>query len=238
MAFWCQPVHEYWSPSPKHCIHSSPPFFFDIAHRGLAQCSTYHNHSITVLAFNLTTTIAVLVIPVPFIRTPRKFLLAVLLLLSAIALTIGLLSRYYILAHPTSLTYLSWHVAEPTVILLFANLPFLSSLVASTTTSRIRHISSNISLSQWPRSYKDTPPFRAQRLNSTATTMSTMTPLENADAWTESGTSPITPPITPVQRLNSTDPPPELEAYCATRRPSTKNIDVEKMFAEPGWPLR
>ncbi|KAF2796742.1 hypothetical protein K505DRAFT_372961 [Melanomma pulvis-pyrius CBS 109.77] len=220
MVFWCHPVRNYWNPFPKD-----------------PQCSTYHNHSIATLSFNLTTTLAVLVLPIPFIPTPRKFLLAILFVLGVVVLVAGILGRYYVIVHPTSSTYLAWYTAEAAVILLFANLPFLSSLVTSTTTSRLRHLSSNLSLSQWPRSYKDTPPLRAQRLSSTTTTISTMSPIEATEMWSNSGALPLTPPPTPVQTLRLTDPPPELEVYWSARRPSTRDSDVEKMFTEPRWPL-
>jgi len=144
-----------------------------------------------------------------------------------------------VIAHPTTTTYLSLYTAETALLLLFANLPFLSSLANSTTQSRVRHISSNLSLSQWPRSYKDTPPLRAQRFDSTATTVSAMSSINNTDdtecCWGDSSSPQSTPPTPPVQVLRLTDPPPELEYW--SMKPSTRGGDVEKMFTEPIWPL-
>jgi hypothetical protein len=192
------------------------------------------------LSCNLTTTLAVLIIPVPFIPTPRRFLLAILLILGSLTMVTGILGRFYIIAHPNSKIYLFLYTAETALLLLFANLPFLSSLVTSITQSRIRHISNSLSLSRWPRSYKDTPPLRAQRLNSTATTMSVMspnTPMNDLDyCWDDSSAPQSTPPTPPVQILALTDPPPELE-YWSMRKPDTRGEDVENMFTDPHWPL-
>ncbi|KAF2703508.1 hypothetical protein K504DRAFT_392309 [Pleomassaria siparia CBS 279.74] len=223
LPFWCQPMRNYWNPSSED-----------------AQCSTYRNHSIATLALDLTATLAVLLVPVPFIPTPRKFLLAFLLFFGFVTLVIGVLGRYYVISQPASLTYLNWYTAQTAVIILFANLPFLSSLVTKTSASRHRCMSNNLALSQWPVSYKDTPPLRAQRLDSTATTVSTMSSsMDTTEGWNSASVPSLTPPTTPVLKLRTADSPPQMEMCWWTRRPSMRDADaVNLLDIEPGCPLR
>ncbi|KAF2678496.1 hypothetical protein K458DRAFT_348156 [Lentithecium fluviatile CBS 122367] len=235
---WCRPLHHYWAAVPSN-----------------AQCTSYHNHSILALTLSALMTVATLIVPVPLIPTPRKLLLAALLLLGAFVLVAGILARYCIMTSPTSSVYLYWLMAETTLTILFANLPFLSSLITSTTPSRARQMGGNLSLSQWPRSYKDTPPLRADRqhLDSITKTISTLSPacsdrvgstastvphLDVDDGWSDAGATSSIPP-TPVRKMTLTDPPPELEVFWTLRRSSTRDGDSEKMGTqEMQWPLR
>lgn len=252
LPIWCNPAPDYWSPIPVNSTNSSILLYVH-TDTAAAQCSTYRNHSILTLAFSTTTTMTVLLLPIPFIPTPRKYLLCILALVGVLVLVAEILSRYYVLTQPTSPTYLQWYVAETTLTILFANIPFLSSIITSTTTSRVRHLSSTLSLSAWPRSYKDTPRLRVQRerLESTATTISTLSPTHSQrhesfastllpfeiDTWLDTSPPPSVPP-TPVRKLTLDDPPPELEKRWTTRRPKTQDTDVEKMGEFAQWPLR
>lgn len=161
---WCQPTH----------LNDS-------------QCSTYHNHTIVSLTFNILTTVLVLILPTPFIPTPRRLLLAILMVTGISTLIFGILARYFILTAPTSPTYLFYYTCETTLLIVFANLPFLTSLIVSTTPARIREFSRNISfscdrihmpLSPWPRSRRvsvqdvGSSPSRASRLGSMTTVTS------------------------------------------------------------------
>ncbi|KAF2627447.1 hypothetical protein BU25DRAFT_469237 [Macroventuria anomochaeta] len=161
---WCQPTH----------LDDS-------------QCSTYHSHTIVSLTFSTLTTVIVLILPISFIPTPRRLLLAILLVTGVLTLIFGILARYFVLTEPTSRAYLFYYTYETTLLIVFANLPFLTSLVVSTTPARIRKFSRNISfsrdgvhmpLSPWPRSRRvsvqdiGSPPLRASRLGSTATVTS------------------------------------------------------------------
>lgn len=162
---WCQPTH----------IQS------DI------QCQTYHNHSIISLTFSALTTVLVLILPTPSIPTPRRLLLGILIILAIMALVAGILARYFILTLPNSPSYLFYYTSESTLLIVFANLPFLTSLVVSTAPARIREFGRNLSfsrdgggvpLSPWPRSRRTSiqclgvPPLGRIRLGSTATIMS------------------------------------------------------------------
>ena len=111
------------------------------------------------LAFNIPNTILIMMLPIPFIPTPRRLLLALLFILSILVFFAGIRSRILVLQHPTSPKYLNWYTSEASLSMIFANLPFLTSLVVATAPSRIRYLSHNLrhsnnisSLAQWPRS--------------------------------------------------------------------------------------
>ncbi|KAH6642221.1 hypothetical protein C7974DRAFT_97482 [Boeremia exigua] len=146
--------------------------------------STYHNYAIVSLVLSTLTTILVLIIPIPFIPTPRRLLLTILMVTGISTLILGTLGRIYIIMASMSQKYLFYYIYEITLLIVFANLPFLTSLVATTTPARIREFSRNISfsrdgtqapLSPWPRSRRvsiqdiASPPLRSSRLSSTAT---------------------------------------------------------------------
>jgi hypothetical protein len=135
------------------------------------------------MAFSISTTLLTLILPVPFIPTPRRMLLAILLLLSTLVLITGIVGRVSILVNPMARTYLYYYTTESSLGIFFANLPFLMSLV---TPARIRHLSSQLSLSQWPRSRRQSwapMPTRTSRLGSIATTIGSPVDVEKAEDW-------------------------------------------------------
>jgi hypothetical protein len=150
------------------------------------QCVAYQSHTIVSLTFNILTTVFVLILPTPFIPTPRRLLLTILMIVGIMTLIFGILARYHILKTPESKTHVFYYIYEATLLVVFANLPFLTSLVVPTTPARIREFSRNISftrdgvhmpLSPWPRSSRmsvqdiGSLPWRVDRLGSTATVM-------------------------------------------------------------------
>ncbi|KAF1355874.1 hypothetical protein EJ07DRAFT_131174 [Lizonia empirigonia] len=171
---------------------------------GDSQCQTYHNYTIISLTFSTLTTFLVLILPTPLIPTPRCFLIAILMITGILTLVLSVLSRYSILAHPESKTYLFYYTTESTLLIVFANLPFLTSLVVSTAPARIREFGRNISfprdgaympLSPWPRSRRmsvrdiEAHAIRKSRWGSTATVTSSGTERKE---WTVS--APVTRP--------------------------------------------
>jgi hypothetical protein len=130
-----------------------------------------------------------MLLAVPFIPTPRRILLAVLLLLGILVLISGVLSRTSILTHSTSASYLHWTTAESSLSIIFANLPFLTSLVVTAAPARIRQMS----FSQWPRSRRQSleldmavAPNRSSRFGSMATTISEITSFADVKGGPES----------------------------------------------------
>jgi hypothetical protein len=105
------------------------------------------------LSLGALTTLLVLIVPVPFIPTPRRYLLGILILIGLLALSSGVVAR---IAHYTrySSRYLFLYTTESSLIIIFANLPFL------TAPARVRDFSRKLGssagqqrpLSHWPRS--------------------------------------------------------------------------------------
>jgi hypothetical protein len=129
------------------------------------------NHTVIMLAMDTVTTLPIMILAVPFIPTPRRLLLAILLVLGTFVLITGAVARTSVLVHRTHSTYLSLYTAESTLSIIFANLPFLTSLVVTAAP----RLSPHLSLSQWPRSRRtsllDTEanaPIRRARFDSVA----------------------------------------------------------------------
>ncbi|KAH9871297.1 hypothetical protein IAQ61_005476 [Plenodomus lingam] len=140
---WCRPVKAYWGMTATD-----------------AQCAAYHGHTIMTLIFTIIDTTLVMLLPIPFIPTPRRLLLAMLLFLGTMVLAAGIASRISILVEPASLTYLHWYTFETSLSIVVANLPFLTSLVVSATPARIRNLSrtfktSSNTFDRWPRSRRE-----------------------------------------------------------------------------------
>ena len=105
------------------------------------------------LSLGALTTLLVLIVPVPFIPTPRRYLLGILIFIGLLALGCGVVAR---VTHYTrySSKYLFLYTTESSLIIIFANLPFL------TAPARVRDFSRKLGssagqqrpLSHWPRS--------------------------------------------------------------------------------------
>lgn len=160
---WCRPVEAYWDMTAAS-----------------SQCASYRGHTIIALVFSITDTTLIMLLPVPFIPTPRRPLLAILLLLGILVLAAGIASRVSILRKPTSRTYLYWYICESSLSIILANLPFLTSVVVNAAPARIRNISRSFKTSsntfdRWPRSRRESwaacnlAPLRVDRHNSTST---------------------------------------------------------------------
>ncbi|KAH8725874.1 hypothetical protein GQ44DRAFT_771823 [Phaeosphaeriaceae sp. PMI808] len=242
LMLWCHPTEAYWNTN-KEGLNS--------------QCFSYHNHSALTLAFNIPDTIFIMLMPIPFIPTTRRPLLAILLLIGTFVLITDIVSRsLVIVSHissaggtPSLPKYLPWYTSESTLGIIFANLPFLTSLVVTAAPARIRHFSDQLSLSQWPRSrrtswdYSDvTPPLRTSRFNSTATTLADLvspTDVEKAenkflatldtkgDKGDISGSTESSPSI----YVGSSE---ELLLSHHTLRPETRDSQVPKMRLSGG----
>lgn len=171
LMLWCKPTEAHWDLTTTN-----------------SQCTSYHSHTALTLSFSIPTTLLTMLLPVPFIPTPRRLLLNLLLLLGILVLISSIVSRAFILTTASSpATYLSWYTTESTFSIIFANLPFLTSLVVTAAPARMRHFSSTLALSQWPRSRRgswdgsDRPELRTMRFNSTATTIAELSIAQNLE---------------------------------------------------------
>lgn len=163
LMLWCQPTEQYWNPLTTNI-----------------QCTTYHTHTALSLAFNIPNTILIMLLPVPFIPTPRRTLLAILFLIGTLVLVCDIASAATILSNPASPTYLHWMTSESSLSIIFANLPFLTSFVVTAAPARLRTLSTHFALNQWPRSRRTSwefsdvestlPPYRS-RAGSNGTNM-------------------------------------------------------------------
>ena len=179
---------------------------------GNSQCITYHNHAIVSLLFDTLTTVLVLILPTPLIPTPRRCLLIILMVTGISTLIVGVFARVFVLKAPNSHTYLFYYIYEMTLLIVFANLPFLTSLVVSTAPARIRDFGRNISfsregvhmpLSPWPRSNRvsvqeiGAPPLRSSRFGSTASIT-----IVEAERKERTSSAPVTRPTSTNYTLN------------------------------------
>ncbi|KAK7192157.1 hypothetical protein PSPO01_01729 [Paraphaeosphaeria sporulosa] len=213
LPLWCSPMRNYWNPSTQN-----------------AQCHTYHHHSILVLAADTTTILLAFVLPIAFIPTPRKALQASLFLLGTCVLGTSILARYYVLVQPRSPMYIHWYTAEVTLMVLFANLPFLSSLFSTAVRARGR----SVALSSWPREYvgaRDGEGLRWQvRKGSAATAESAGSVGSRKEMWGSDGPAPLLEieqdgvvadvPAVMIRRFSIRDSVEEVEVGRRERRPS------------------
>ncbi|KAF2736020.1 hypothetical protein EJ04DRAFT_176544 [Polyplosphaeria fusca] len=213
LPLWCIPVEGYWNSVSSN-----------------TECATYHTQLIITLAFSLSTALAVFILPIPFIPTPRKLLLGLMVLLGIIILASGVLGRYHRLEDPSSTRYLVWYCAEAASSVYFANLPFLNSLFTSNSPACLRHMNSRLSLSRWPCSIRVQTTVRIERLSSNATATRPCSPDDVGGAWSEANVSPSTP-MAPILSLRPSDPPPELEEWIM--RPSTRGTDTDTWSRRP-----
>lgn len=163
-----------------------------------AQCAWYTGHTVVALGPTILSTILTMIVPIPFISTPRRLLLALLILLGTLVLAAGIISKAIILIRPTSLIYLHWYTTESSLGIILSNLPFLTSLVVGVAPARIRNISQSLkspsrtTLGQWPRSRRESwvshtlPSRRVSRLIGVGTALGALpSPLdtETAQGW-------------------------------------------------------
>jgi hypothetical protein len=127
-----------------------------------------------------------MILPIAFIPTPRRILLFILLLLSTLVLASSAISRISILRHPNQQAYLPWYTAESTLSIVFANLPFLTSLVVTAAPARMR------STLAWPRSRQESlvdvrtsqPPLRTDSMMTSSSTQCTeLVDVEKGEGW-------------------------------------------------------
>ncbi|TWU74184.1 hypothetical protein ED733_001455 [Metarhizium rileyi] len=109
--YWCSPTPEYWAVPVRN-----------------SQCATYHRHMFFATAFNVSSDLLLLLIPVPIIirtRLPikRKIILVCILGLGIFNILAAILNRYYNFSNPNSYIFLYWYAAEVGVAMLVGNLP-------------------------------------------------------------------------------------------------------------------
>ncbi|KAL4864369.1 hypothetical protein BDV12DRAFT_188949 [Aspergillus spectabilis] len=110
-AVWCRPFSAYWSVPPKS-----------------QQCSVYTNHVIITLAFNVSTDIMIMAIPLPLLiraklSLSRKITLCAVFSLGTFVILCSILSKYYSISQPYGMKWLDWYVREAATAVVVANIP-------------------------------------------------------------------------------------------------------------------
>ncbi|KAL4789339.1 hypothetical protein BDV19DRAFT_374318 [Aspergillus venezuelensis] len=108
---WCRPFKAYWSWPPKN-----------------QQCCVYTNHAIIALAFNVTTDLMIMAIPLPLLikaklSLSKKFTLCAVFSLGAFVILCSILSKYYSISSPYGMKWLDWYVREAATAVIVANIP-------------------------------------------------------------------------------------------------------------------
>ncbi|GIK04314.1 hypothetical protein Aspvir_008393 [Aspergillus viridinutans] len=108
---WCRPFSAYWSLPAKS-----------------VQCSVYTNHVIITLAFNVTTDVLIMAIPLPLLiraklSLSKKLTLCAIFSLGAFVILCSILSKYYSISQPYGIKWLEWYVREAATAVIVSNIP-------------------------------------------------------------------------------------------------------------------
>ncbi|KAM7211408.1 hypothetical protein V8F06_013208 [Rhypophila decipiens] len=111
LGHWCQPIEQYWALPVEN-----------------SECATYYKHMIFATAFNISSDLMLLGIPIPIViqsQLPlkRKLILCAVLGLGAFNILMAILNRYYNFSHPNELVYTYWYVGEVATAVYVGNLP-------------------------------------------------------------------------------------------------------------------
>ncbi|KAM7194148.1 hypothetical protein V8F20_008068 [Naviculisporaceae sp. PSN 640] len=111
LGHWCQPIEQYWALPVEN-----------------SECATYYKHMIFATAFNISSDLMLLAIPIPIViqsQLPlkRKLILCGVLGLGAFNILMAILNRYYNFSNPNELVYTYWYVAEVATAVYVGNLP-------------------------------------------------------------------------------------------------------------------
>ncbi|KAE8372221.1 hypothetical protein BDV26DRAFT_274556 [Aspergillus bertholletiae] len=115
---WCgPPITMYWDVPTKN-----------------SQCATYYDHLITTSAFNISSDLMMLCIPIPLVlrsRIPlkRKLILCAVFSLGLIVILMSVLNRYVNFTEEYTVNFLRWYVAEVATAVYVANVPLLWPLL-------------------------------------------------------------------------------------------------------------
>ncbi|KAE8421981.1 hypothetical protein BDV36DRAFT_303747 [Aspergillus pseudocaelatus] len=117
-AVWCgPPVTMYWDVPTKD-----------------SQCATYYDHLITTSAFNISSDLMMLCIPIPLvlrshIPLKRKLILCAVFSLGLVVILMAVLNRYVNFTEEYTVSFLRWYVAEVATAVYVANVPLLWPLL-------------------------------------------------------------------------------------------------------------
>ncbi|KAE8137953.1 hypothetical protein BDV38DRAFT_270974 [Aspergillus pseudotamarii] len=99
-----------------------------------SQCATYYDHLVTTSAFNISSDLMMLCIPIPLvlrsqIPLKRKLILCAVFSLGLIVILMAILNRYVNFTEEYTVSFLRWYVAEVATAVYVANVPLLWPLL-------------------------------------------------------------------------------------------------------------
>lgn len=129
LGYWCTPIYEYWAVPVRICRYH--PFRFRGRHeltKLAAQCATYYHHMMFATAWNISSDLMLLCVPIPVIAKSqlpmkRKIILCAVLGLGILNIIIAVLNRYYNFNNPDDLGYVYFYVAEVATAVFVGNVP-------------------------------------------------------------------------------------------------------------------
>ncbi|PLB54653.1 hypothetical protein P170DRAFT_373977, partial [Aspergillus steynii IBT 23096] len=109
-AVYCRPFSQYWA-MPVHNM----------------QCATYQYYSITQAVFNISSDVAMLVVPIPLLikaqlRKRRKITLFCVMSLGLFTIVSAILNKAFNFALPLTTIYQIWYIREASTAIYVANL--------------------------------------------------------------------------------------------------------------------
>lgn len=114
---WCRPFHDYWQTPTKN-----------------TECTTALHHLIVNLAFNLSSDILIMSIPLPLLlrahlEWKRKVLLVFPFTLGLFTITCAILSKHLSFTQPFSAEWVYWYCRESSTAMIVTNTPYVWTLV-------------------------------------------------------------------------------------------------------------
>ncbi|KAI0196986.1 hypothetical protein F4808DRAFT_297993 [Astrocystis sublimbata] len=116
-AVWCRPFNQYWAVPPNS-----------------TQCSAATNHLITNAAFNISSDIFILIIPMPIflhinIAPRKKAILCGVFTLGLFTIGAAIANKFYSFTEPYGSQWTYWYVRESSTAIIVANIPFLWTIM-------------------------------------------------------------------------------------------------------------
>lgn len=114
---WCRPFSDYWAVPTDN-----------------VQCTTALNHLITNLAFNLSSDLMIIAIPLPMLIKQRlaikkKLLIIFPFTLGFFSMICAILSKYSSFTDPYAVEWVYWYCREASTIMIVSNMPYAWALI-------------------------------------------------------------------------------------------------------------
>lgn len=117
LGVWCRPFNQYWAVPPEN-----------------TQCSAATNHLITNAVLNISSDIAIILIPMPIflqsqLPAKRKAVLCGVFALGTFTILSAILNKFYSFNEPFGSNWTFWYIRESSTAIITANLPYIWTLL-------------------------------------------------------------------------------------------------------------